>query len=38
MSKLVSMYENYDRAELSYPGGPRSWTAISWWWGEAAAV
>lgn len=22
MSKLVSMYENYDRAELSYPGGP----------------
>ena len=22
MSKLVSMYEDYDRAELSYPGGP----------------
>ena len=22
MSKLMSMYEDYDRAELSYPGGP----------------
>ena len=22
MSKLLSMYEDYDRAEFSYPGGP----------------